>query len=497
MDAIFVLRRLMELSREQHQSLRMAFVDFTKAYDSVPRGKLWELLLEYGVPPSFVYRVSALHNRTNVKVRLGGLLGEEFLTKLGLRQGCVLAPVLFNLFLDAVLRKRRIGPGVEVEVVDRPQLLTPNSFRFPPSQTIHVNDCRFADDVAICSCSPEELQTELTELHAICTGYNLKVSVKKTKILCVPSNPPDCVEKYTIGGEALDVVNKFTYLGSEISDQCDVAGEVKRRIGMSLAVFDSMKSSLWKRREISVTTKMRVFRAVVLARLLYGAELWPLTAAELYKLEAFQTFCLRRILRVSWMDHVPNEVIRKRCFQSSLESIMRQRRLRWLGHVQRMELPRMPKLILWGRLPNVNRKPGGQRKRWMDVCMEDLKRLGILHSWKSLCLSRTDWASSIVAHAFCTIREVRLQQKRSIDECSPEELPRLSRPRIATIPESPPLPSTSPPAVTLRSARPTAAERALFTCVCEGCGYRCRRKADLGRHKCDAVRRRSGTSTAC
>ena len=367
----------------------------------------------------------------------------------------------------------------------------------PPSQTIHVNDCRFADDVAICSCSPEELQTELTELHAICTGYNLKVSVKKTKILCVPSNPPDCVEKYTIGGEALDVVNKFTYLGSDISDQCDVAGEVKRRIGMSLAVFDSMKSSLWKRREISVTTKMRVFRAVVLARLLYGAELWPLTAAELYKLEAFQTFCLRRILRVSWMDHVPNEVIRKRCFQSSLESIMRQRRLRWLGHVQRMELPRMPKLILWGRLPNMKRKPGGQRKRWMDVCMEDLKRLGILHSWKSLCLSRTDWASSIVAHAFCTIREVRLQQKRSIDECSPEELPRLSRPRIATIPESPPLPSTSPPAVTLRSARPTAAERALFTCVCEGCGYRCRRKADLGRHKCDAVRRRSGTSTAC
>ena len=108
MDAIFVLRRLMELSREQHQALRIAFVDFTKAYDSVPRGKLWELLLEYGIPPSFVYRVSALHNRTNVKVRLGGLLGEEFLTKLGLRQGCVLAPVLFNLFLDAVLRKRRI-----------------------------------------------------------------------------------------------------------------------------------------------------------------------------------------------------------------------------------------------------------------------------------------------------------------------------------------------------------------------------------------------------
>ena len=310
----------------------------------------------------------------------------------------------------------------------------------------------------------------------------------------------------------MEVVNKFTYLGSEISNQCDVDGEVKRRIGMSLAVFDSMKSSLWKRREISVTTKMRVFRAVVLARLLYGAELWPLTAAELYKLEAFQTFWLRRILRVSWMDHVPNEVIRKRCLQSSLESIMRQRRMRWLGHVQRMELPRMPKLILWGRLPNLKRKPGGQRKRWMDVCMEDLKHLDILHSWKSLCLSRTDWAASTVAHDFCTIREIRLRQKRSIDECSSEEFPKLSRPRI-DIPESVPqtseqqtspshpgprpVPSTSPPAVTLRCARPTAAERASFTCVCEGCGFRCRRTSDLGRHKCDAVRRRSKTRTAC
>ena len=79
----------------------------------------------------------------------------------------------------------------------------------------------------------------------------------------------------------LEVVDKFF---SVVSSDGSVSGEVMRRIGMALAAFQILKPSLWKRKEVSLSTKMKVFRAVVLSRLLYGAESWPLSARDLQSL---------------------------------------------------------------------------------------------------------------------------------------------------------------------------------------------------------------------
>ena len=192
---------------------------------------------------------------------------------------------------------------------------------------------------------------------------NLRVSGPKTKGMVVGGGvKPDVLE---FGGLKLGVVEEFPLVGSVV-EAGRVAGkglvEVRRRRGLAAGTFKALKKTLWKRREISLTTKMQVFNACVLSRLLYGSETWVVGAADLARLEAFHSNCLRRILRLSWMDKVSNVDVRKRCGQPTMEAILRQRRLRWVGRVQRMGGGRLPKVVMWGRLAKGNRR-GGDRGR--------------------------------------------------------------------------------------------------------------------------------------
>jgi len=396
------------LTLEQQQQLCAVFVDFTKAYDSVLRGKLWKILKSFGVPEFFICRINALHRNTSVKVRIGGLFGEEFRTKLGLRQGCVMAPVLFNIYLDHVLKQLPKRTGVNVEIVQSEDLVVPNSYRLKTEDTVVICDTRFADDIALLSKSSAVMSSEVVDLNQTCCPFNLHISVGKTKVMHVGLCRDNA--RYDIGveGQVFEVVEKFCYLGSLVSSDGGVSSEVKRRIGMALAAFQTLKTSLWKRKEVSLLTKMKVFRAIVLSRLLYGAESWALSAKDLQRLEAFQTFCLRRILRLSWMSYVRNSIVRERCQQPSMEALLRQKRLRWLGHVQRMDISdRLPKQLLWGRLAGTGRKQGGQKKRWVDVCMQDLKELGMRGKWKDHCLHRKEWASQIKAKVCLSRKELQ------------------------------------------------------------------------------------------
>jgi len=111
---------------------------------------------------------------------------------------------------------------------------------------------------------------------------------------------------------------------------------------------------------------------------------------------------------------VSNDVIRERCQQPSIQALIRQKRLRWLGHVQRMNIDvRLPKQLLWGRLSKGTRRQGGHKKRWFDVCMQDLKECGMMCSWKDICLNRNEWATAIKAKVSLTKKEILRQQKKT------------------------------------------------------------------------------------
>ena len=402
----------MEMSREQQQNLCMVFIDFVKAYDSVQRDSLWQVMLDWGAPAQFVRKLADLHVPTRVCVRLGTLFGSDFRTAVGLRQGCVLAPVLFNLYLERVMRDANVGGGVKVDVVEGRSLLRPNAYREKATQHVCVGEVRFADDLTVMGEDVIAVQDGVGRVEVSAMKYGLAMSVTKSKVMHIMGDGTHGDGSIVIAGNEVDTVNKFVFLGSMVSEDGGCSDEIKRRMALARSSFDALKSVLWRQTDVMVPTKMKIFRAVVLSRLLYGAECWIITSADMDRLEAFQSSCLRRILRVSYMKHKSNEWVRKKCGQPLLEEIIRQRRMRWLGHVQRMDGERYPRCMLWGRLAAGKRRKGGQKLRWVDLCAADLKQKGVEGTWKEKCGERGEWRRLFDPHSYRTVKEEKRAAKK-------------------------------------------------------------------------------------
>ena len=116
-DMVFVARQLVEKTREHNDTLYMLFVDLKKEYDSVPRQALWKVLETCGVPPRMLSIVRSFHEGMHAEVKVGSTITESFEVRNGLRQGCTLAPTLFNIYFSAMVanwHSEYAGAGVSV-----------------------------------------------------------------------------------------------------------------------------------------------------------------------------------------------------------------------------------------------------------------------------------------------------------------------------------------------------------------------------------------------
>jgi len=149
-------------------------------------------------------------------------------------------------------------------------------------------------------------------------------------------------------------------------------------------------------RNLTIKTKVSVYKAVCLSILLYGSESWVLYRRHLNKLEAFHTSSLQRILGVKWWHKVPHTEIRNRACIDPIETILSQRQLRWLGHTIRMPANRLPRKILYSELAEGSRRAGGPKRRFKDHMKTTLKKcafnpsnLEVLasnrKSWQTMC----------------------------------------------------------------------------------------------------------------
>ena len=111
--------------------------------------------------------------------------------------------------------------------------------------------------------------------------------------------------------------------------------------------------------------------------LLYGSEAWTMRAHQEKRLNVFHMSCFRRILGITWQDKVTNKVVLEKAWIPSLYTLLKQRRMRWLGHVTRMKDGRIPKDFLYGELATGKRLTGRPQLRFKDVCKRDHKALGI------------------------------------------------------------------------------------------------------------------------
>ena len=166
----------------------------------------------------------------------------------------------------------------------------------------------------------------------------------------------------TVKGQRLQVVDKFTYLGSTLSRVVHIDDEVNARIAKASAAFGRPRGSIWDRSGIRLDTKLKVYRSVVLPTLLYACETWTVYQRHAKRLNHFHTSCLRKVLKIKWQDRIPDTEVLKRAGMQSVHILLKLAQLRWTGHVTRMPDERLPKKILYGK-----RSHGGQKKRYKDT----------------------------------------------------------------------------------------------------------------------------------
>ena len=399
-DQIFSVRRIMEMAGEFNKPLHICFVDLKKAYDSVNREALWRILESMGVPKKIVDLLADLHDGTAACVKGFGRLSNWFPIKTGVRQGCIIAPLLFNTFIDFLMREslKDLPDGCGFEILFKIDgcLDRPNSKRALGSHSRDlISHLMYADDMALLASDPRLLQRMILKLEQVTQAWAMCISVPKTKVMSL-SRPRGTQPMPNIGvrGEMVEMVNEFVYLGSMLSCDGNLDKEVNRRIASAAKAFH-MLLRCFRCKSIQRRTKVAVYKACVLPCLLYGSETWPVLDRHVKRLNVFHMNCLRRICRLSRRNKVRNKSILDMCRTDDIAMMLHMNRLRWLGHVARMHENRVPKRLLFSYVSG-RRSRGRPRKRWTDVVKNDLKQKGRSNNWFRSCQDRARWRSMLL-----------------------------------------------------------------------------------------------------
>ena len=395
-DMVFSIRQLQEKCREQRRPLYLAFIDLTKAFDLVSRTGLFTLLLRIGCPPKLLKMIMSFHDGMMGTVQYDGSSSDPFPIKSGVKQGCVLAPTLFGIFFSLLLRYafHESDDGIFLHTRSDGNLFNLARLRAKTKvQQVLIREVLFADDAALTSHSEEALQRLISRFADACKEFSLTISLKKTNIM---GQDVITTPTITIGDHTLEVVEKFTYLGSTISSNLSLDAELNVRIGKAATAMARLAKRVWDNTMLTLNTKMRVYQACVLSTLLYGSESWTLYSHQERRLNAFHMRNLRRLLGITWQDRVTNASVLSQAGMPSMFAILTQRRLRWLGHVCRMEDGRIPKDILYGELASGTRPTGRPTLRYKDACKRDLKTCGIQPAdLETETSNRTAWRAKV------------------------------------------------------------------------------------------------------
>ena len=398
-DMIFVARLLQEKCREQHRDLFLAFIDLTKAFDTVNRDLLWDVLAKFGCPAHFLSVLQAFHEGMVARVVMGGHLSDPFLVNVGVKQGCVLAPVIFNLFLVAVTLVFRHGVCTDDGIAIKHRLDGNlfNTRRLQAQTKVdvdHIYELQYADDAALPSHTLQGLQRNTDIITETYRRVGLNVSVKKTEMLVQDLHRPSGVHpSLIVNGTALSTVEQFTYLGSTLTANCNLSAEIQTRIRLASAAFGRLSRRVFYNRNLTIATKTAVYNAICISILLYGCESWTPYREHIKALESFHIKCLQGIQGIRWWHKVTHNEIRRRSNVDPIEVTLAQRQLRWVGHVIRMPSHRLPRRLLYGELLDGSRPPGGPKKRFSDHIKTTLKKCHISPSdLEALATDRDIWS---------------------------------------------------------------------------------------------------------
>ena len=307
-DMIFTVRQIQEKCTEQNMCLYAVFVELTKAFDTVNREALWAILRKLGCPAKFTTLTILLHDDMTGEVLSDEEPSERFDISNGVKQGCVLSPVLFNLYFTQVLLHaiRNLDCGIYIRYRLDGSLF---DLRRLTAKTKTLKrlllEALFADDCALMAHNEHHLQVIVDKFSEATKKFGLTISLSKTEVLFqiapVTSPQQPCIN---IDGTQLKNVESFKYLGSTISSDWTLDMETSARIKKASHAFGRLRNKALQHKRVCLSTKLKFYTAIVFPSLLYGCETWNVYHRHLRKLEQFHARSLCSIMRIRWQDSV-------------------------------------------------------------------------------------------------------------------------------------------------------------------------------------------------
>ena len=260
---------------------------------------------------------------------------EWFNIERGVRQGCVISPGPYNIYSGHIMRCVQEEHHDGITIGGRRE-----------------TNLRFADDTTLLCTSKEELLALLKKVKEASKYQNLLLNTQKA-IIMVLDKGRERKEDFVLDGEKIEV-ESFVYLGSLINIKGSSAQEIRRRLAMGRGAVQNMVS-IWKSRGMSLGLKVRFLRATAFPIAIYGCESWAMTSGDKKRVDAFELWCSRRLLRVSWVERKTNKrVLEKIGSVFMLRKSMAERKIRFFGHIVRKN--GMEKRLMQGKV-------GGKRRR--------------------------------------------------------------------------------------------------------------------------------------
>ena len=284
-------------------SLFMCFIDLQKAYDTVDRTLLWQVLTRIGVPPQMIAVIRQFHDGMRACLRPDdSVCSDWFEVEQRPRQGCVLFPLLFNIFfaavLTVVLQRFSEDPVILAELV---HLKEPPTSMGPEPAMDYVRRAvwgtLYADDACVVSRSPQGLAKMMGVIVEVYRAFAVAVSAKKTETMRMPpSRTPRTMVRIEAVGQIYKQVQSFTYLGGAVTETPDMSVEIATRARACWMRIRRYLRELYDQPKVALFLKTRRVKAEAIEALLYGCSTRTLRQEHYAKLRTVHHRVLLRII---------------------------------------------------------------------------------------------------------------------------------------------------------------------------------------------------------
>lgn len=371
LDSIFVLSTIIEMYLSRKKRLYCAFVDFTKAFDTIDRWHMWKKLLANGINGKIFNVIKNMYDKAKACVKLNNLKSEFFRCSVGVRQGDNLSPLLFALYINdfELFLKEKGCKGLNLAESEIKNALSNDDIEFFVKLILLL----YADDTVLLADTPEELQKALDYTDEYCKNWQLTVNIKKTEVMIFSRGKVRNKPNFFYKGVNLKIVDQFIYLGVMFNYDGKFNRAIEHNVNKATRAMFSLTAS-YKRNELDLTTQLDVFDKTILPILTYGCEIWGHSNVE--PIEVFYRKFLKRTLGLR--KTAPNCMVYGETGRKNIALIVKQRMITFWMRLEKSERK------LSGML-HITRKTTTEstqnRSCWHSFMKNLVGSLGIYYLW--------------------------------------------------------------------------------------------------------------------